>query len=65
MEIGVLKWLKSISERAIRWSSNYHWQDNLNANMLYFIKSLFNRNVYDYSIRLFFWLLSLTKAQNR
>lgn len=33
-----------------RWSSNYHWQDNLSANMLYFIKSLFDRNVCYYFV---------------
>lgn len=36
--------VKPISERDLCWSSNYHWQDNLSANMLYFIKSLFNRS---------------------
>lgn len=29
---------------------NYHWQDNLSANMLYFIKSFFDRNVCYYFV---------------
>lgn len=39
------EWGKSMSiavKESACWTRNYHWQDNLSANMFYFIKSLFD-----------------------